>query len=126
MAKPRRCWCATATPALGQHGYERPGASDALYVEALAAPDTINTMLEKTLGSFAEQSRLKDVLPTDSGDAEDMVAEFAQAGVDDAALAALLQREGTEAFTKSRNDLMSCLAAKSVTLKKTHPAGGRR
>jgi transaldolase len=59
-----------------------------------------------------------DVLPADGGDAEEVLAEFAQAGVNDAALAAALQREGTESFTKSWNDLLDCLTSKSVALKR--------
>jgi transaldolase len=83
-------------------------------------------MPENTLQAFAEHRRLKDVLPTDGGDAEDILAEFTQAGVNDAVLAAHLQREGTESFTKSWNDLLDCLASKSVTLKRLDRTGGKR
>jgi transaldolase len=118
-ARPQRLlWASTGT--------KDPKASDALYVEALAAPDTVNTMPEDTLQAFAEHGRVKDVLPADGGDAEEILAEFAKAGVNDAALAAELQREGTESFAKSWNDLMDCLASKSVTRNTTPPAGGRR
>lgn len=117
-ARPQRLlWASTGT--------KDPKASDTLYVEALAAPDTVNTMPENTLQAFAEHGRPKDVLPPDGGDAEDTLAEFTQAGVHDTALAAQLQREGTESFTKSWNDLMECLASKSVTLTTTPPAGRR-
>ena len=57
-------------------------------------------------------------MPRDGGDAEQVLAQFAQAGVDDSALAEQLQREGTEAFDKSWNDLMDCLRSKSEQLKK--------
>lgn len=117
-ARPQRLlWASTGT--------KDPTASDTLYVDTLAAPDTINTLPEKTLQAFAEHGRVTDVLPVDGGDAEQVITEFAQVGVDDAALAAVLQREGTESFTKSWNDLLTCLASKSVTLKRPDRAGSK-
>jgi len=113
----RLLWASTGT--------KDPEASDTLYVEALAAPDTINTMPEKTLHAFAEHGEVKIALPTDGGDAEEVLGAFAQAGVDDAALAAQLQREGTQSFDKSWNDLMNCIALKSDLLKKVAQAGGK-
>ena len=93
-ARPQRLlWASTGT--------KDPEAPDTLYVEALAAPDTINTMPEKTLLAFADHGEVKGVLPVDGGDAEAVLAEFSADGVDDAALAAQLQREGAEAFAKS-------------------------
>ena len=114
----RLLWASTGT--------KDPQASDTLYVEALAAPDTVNTLPEKTLHAFAEHGRARDVLPVDGGDAEEVLAEFARAGVNDAALAAALQREGTESFTKSWHDLLDRLASKSVTLKPLDRAGEKR
>ena len=102
----------------GSTGTKDPGASDVLYVEALAAPETINTIPEKTLRAFADHGRVKGVLPEDAGDAEQVLAEFSRAGVDTRELAEQLQREGAEAFNKSWNDLMACLRSKSETLKK--------
>ena len=102
----------------GSTGTKDPGASDVLYVEALAAPETINTIPEKTLLAFADHGRVKGVLPEDAGDAEQVLAEFSRAGVDTRELAEQLQREGAEAFNKSWNDLMACLRSKSETLKK--------
>ena len=54
-----------------------------------------------------------------------MLGAFAQAGGDDAALAAQLRREGTQSFDKSWNDLMNCIALKSDLLKKVAQAGGK-
>jgi transaldolase len=102
----------------GSTGTKDPAAPDTMYIEALAAPDTINTIPEPTLLAFADHGHVKGVLPADGGDAEKVLAEFARAGVDDAALAAELQREGAEAFSKSWNDLMQCLASKSEMLKR--------
>ena len=102
----------------GSTGTKDPDASDVMYVEALAAPETINTIPEKTLLAFADHGQVKGALPDDGGDAEQVLAEFSKAGVDIAELAERLQREGAEAFNKSWNDLMSCLRTKSETVKK--------
>jgi transaldolase len=103
----------------GSTGTKDPAAPDVMYVEALAAPDTINTMPDKTLLAFADHGKVKGVLPRDGGDAEDMLAEFRRAGVNDATVADELQREGAESFDKSWNDLMNCITAKRALLKKT-------
>jgi len=75
-------------------------------VKALAAPDTINTMPEKTLLAFADHGELEGVLPVDGGDAETVLAEFAKAGIDDKKLAADLQSEGADSFVSSWQDLL--------------------
>jgi transaldolase len=104
-ARPQRLlWASTGT--------KDPSASDTLYIEALAAPDTINTIPDKTLLAFADHGRLRGELPADGGDAESTLAEFERAGVDENALAEQLLREGTQAFDKSWSDLMECIASK--------------
>lgn len=113
--KQRLLWASTGT--------KDPDASDTLYIEALAAPDTIDTIPEKTLRAFADHGALNGVLPLDGGDAEAVLAEFARLGVDNVALAAQLQREGTQAFNKSWEDLMQSIAVKSTTLKTMAKAG---
>ena len=108
-ARPQRLlWASTGT--------KDPAAPDTLYVDALAAPDTVNTMPEKTLHAFADHGRLQAVMPLDGGDAENVLAEFAHQGVDQTQLAAQLQREGAEAFTKSWRDLLDVIASKSAVL----------
>jgi transaldolase len=90
-----------------------------LYVEALAAPDTIDTMPEKTLRAFAEHGALKGAMATDGGDAEVVLARFAQAGIDVDALALRLQADGAQAFVKSWKELLQCIAEKSTALAAT-------
>ena len=110
----RLLWASTGT--------KDPHAQDTMYIEALAAPDTINTIPDKTLLAFADHGKLKGVMPLDGGDAEEVLAQFARLGIDDAALAAELQREGAEAFDKSWRDLLELIASKSATLEKIgHP-----
>lgn len=110
-ARPQRLlWASTGT--------KDPEASETLYIEALAAPDTINTMPEKTLLAFADHGKVGSELPADGGDAEALLAEFARAGVDAAALAGELQIEGALSFDKSWRDLLDCIASKSALLMK--------
>jgi transaldolase len=97
-------------------GTKDPEAPDTLYVEALAAPFTVNTMPDSTLLAFADHGEVSDPIPADGGDAEQVLAEFEAAGVDVAELAARLQREGGDAFDKSWNELMQSIEEKSREL----------
>ena len=97
-------------------GSKDPKASDTMYVEALAAPDTINTMPEKTLLAFAAHGALNLTLSRDGGDCEAVLARFAKAGVYIDALAAKLQIDGARAFVKSWQELMQLIATKSQAL----------
>ena len=113
-ARPQRLlWASTGT--------KDPTAPDTLYVEALAAPDTINTIPDKTLAAFADHGTVKGALPLDGGNADAVLAEFARAGVDATALAGQLQREGTESFDKSWAALLDRLVAKRTTLAQRDP-----
>ena len=114
----RLLWASTGT--------KDPAAPDTLYLEALAAPNTINTIPEKTLLAFADHGTVSGTMAADGGDAEKVLAAFAQAGVDEAALATQLQREGVESFSKSWSDLMVVIATKSATLVKSQSGGGAR
>ena len=105
----RLLWASTGT--------KDPKASDILYVKALAAPFTVNTMPEGTLKALAGHTSLGSLLPADGGDCEKVLAEFAKAGVDVDALAARLQDEGAQSFVKSWDDLISVIASKSAALK---------
>jgi transaldolase len=114
-ARPQRLlWASTGT--------KDPDAPDTLYVEALAAPDSINTIPEETLSAFADHGRVEGVMPPDGGDAEAVLGEFTRAGVDDTALAARLQREGTASFDKSWKDLLDRVAVKRAMLAQRDPA----
>jgi transaldolase len=97
-------------------GTKDPEASDTLYIEALAAPDTINTMPEKTLLAFADHGKVGEPIPADGGDASKTMAEFAEAGVDTDELAARLQEEGKKAFSDSWRDLLETIRSESARL----------
>ena len=74
-ARPQRLlWASTGT--------KDPKASDVLYVKALAAPFTVNTMPEATLKALADHGEIGAILPADGGDCEEVLAQFAKAGID--------------------------------------------
>jgi transaldolase len=106
----RLLWASTGT--------KDPKASDILYVKALAAPFTVNTMPDGTLKAFADHGEVGEILRPDGGDCEKVLAAFGKAGVDIDALAGRLQKEGAESFVKSWNDLMACVEAKSTAMRK--------
>jgi transaldolase len=105
----RLLWASTGT--------KDPKASDVLYIKALAAPFTVNTMPEATLKALADHGELGAILPPDGGDCEEVLAQFAKAGIDVNALAALLQDEGAKSFVKSWDELMAVITSKSASLK---------
>jgi transaldolase len=104
-ARPQRLlWAST--------GVKDPALPDTLYVQALAAPETINTLPEKTLLAFADHGQVGQALPADGGYADAVLEEFRREGVDDEALAQRLQREGVEAFATSWHAMLSRIREK--------------
>jgi transaldolase len=97
-------------------GTKDPQAADTLYVNALAAPLTVNTMPEATLKAFADHGEVGAVIPADGGDCEAVIAAHERAGIDVAALAARLQEEGAKAFVASWNELLGVVRAKRAAL----------
>ena len=103
-ARPQRLlWASTGT--------KDPDASDVLYIEAFAAPLTVNTMPEKTLLAFADHGVVGEHMPADGGDSDAVLAAFAAAGVDVDALAARLQLEGAQTFADSWRELLETIAS---------------
>jgi transaldolase len=97
-------------------GTKDPEASDTLYIEAFAAPDTIDTMPDKTLEAFADHGKVGDPIPEDGGDADEVMQANRDAGVDTDALALKLQKDGAEAFVKSWTDLLDTIKSESERL----------
>jgi transaldolase len=106
----RLLWASTGT--------KDPKASDILYVKALAAPFTVNTMPEGTLRAFGGHGEVGEVLAADGGDCGPVLQGFVKAGIDVDALATRLQDEGAASFAKSWNDLMACIKSKSAVMRK--------
>jgi transaldolase len=106
----RLLWASTGT--------KDPKASDTLYVRALAAPFTINTMPDATLKAFGDHGQVGELLAPDGGDYEEVLASFVKAGIDIDALATKLQNDGAASFVKSWNDLMASIETKSSVMRK--------
>jgi transaldolase len=110
-ARPQRLlWASTGT--------KDPKASDTLYIKALAAPFTVNTMPEGTLQALAAHGEVGTTMPADGGNCEELLGRFAGAGIDVNALAARLQEEGATSFVNSWNDLIAVIGSKSAVLKR--------
>ncbi len=110
-ARPQRLlWASTGT--------KDPKASDVLYIKALAAPFTVNTMPEGTLKALADHGELSEIMSADGGDCEAVLDQFAKAGTDVYALAAKLQEEGAKSFVASWKDLMGVIDSKCAAIQK--------
>ena len=110
-ARPQRLlWASTGT--------KDPSTSDLLYIKALAAPFTVNTMPEGTLNALAEHGELEGILPADGGDCEKVLAGFAEAGIEIDELGVQLQDEGAKSFVKAWEELMECISSKCVAVSK--------
>ena len=101
LERPRRQGARLQRLLFASTGTKDPEASDTLYIEAFAAPDTINTMPDKTLKAFADHGKVGEPLPADGGDAEEVFQAHREQGIDTDALALKLQKDGAEAFVKS-------------------------
>ena len=108
-ARPQRIvWASTGT--------KDPSASNILYVKALAAPYTVNTMPEATLQALSKEKKLGSIMPAGGGDCEEILAEFAAAGIDLDALATRLQADGAKSFVNSWNALMDVIVSKGAAI----------
>ncbi|MER5392926.1 transaldolase [Saccharopolyspora sp. NPDC002686] len=109
----RLLWASTRT--------KDPDASDTLYVHGLAAPFTVNAMPDETLKAFYDHGEVGEPMPVDGNGCDAMLARFAEAGVDVAALAAKLQSDGAASFVASWNDLLACISAQRDALVRPYP-----
>jgi len=107
----RLLWASTST--------KNPDAPDVLYINALAAPFTINTMPEATLHAYADHGQVSTLMAADGGDAEQTLTAFERAGIDHRALADQLQRDGAATFDKSWRSLLTSIASKRQQLSAT-------
>jgi transaldolase len=91
-------------------------ATDTLYIEALAAPNTVNTMPEETLRAYADHGTFEGVLPASGGDCDEILMAHEKAGVDVNGLAQQLQADGAKSFVASWQDLLKSIGSKSKAL----------
>lgn len=90
-------------------GTKDPKVSDVLYIAALAAPNTIDTIPEKTLLAFADHGKLAGTLPRGGGDHEAVLDNLRMAGIDLEQLAADLQSQGAKSFDESWRNLLGAI-----------------
>jgi transaldolase len=114
----RLLWASTST--------KDPKAPDDLYVHALGAPFTVNTVPEGTLRAFLDHGHPGKAMPTDGGDSEAILARFRAVGVDVDALAAKLQSDGAKGFVDAWNDLTAHIDAQSAALGAATASKGSR
>jgi transaldolase len=93
-----------------------PRAPDTLYIQAFAAPNTVNTMPDETLLAFSDHGTVDGVLSPDGGDYASVLAEYKKAGIDIVALAQKLQDDGAKAFVQSWQDLLKAIETKCLAL----------
>ena len=105
----RLLWASTST--------KDPKAPDTLYVHALGAPLTVNTMPDSTLKAFFDHGHVGTPMPADGGDSESVLAQFADSGVDLSALASKLQTDGASSFVDAWHDLMAHIDEQSAALR---------
>ncbi len=94
-------------------GTKDPTKPDTYYVEALAAPETVNIMPQPTLDAFVGHGHIRDLPPEDARGADEVIAQVEALGIDVADLAGRLQREGADAFVKSWSDLMASMESRT-------------
>jgi len=88
-------------------------APDIMYISALAAPFTVNTMPEETLVAFGDHGQVGPMVPADGGDCDQVMKELGESGTDPVELASLLQQQGADAFAKSWRSLLECIKGKA-------------
>ncbi|HXT43552.1 MAG TPA: transaldolase [Pseudonocardiaceae bacterium] len=113
-ARPQRVlWASTST--------KDPTFPDTYYLGRLAAPDTINTMPEKTLLAFANHGGPVELMQPDYAAAEHCIAQVAAHGIDIDGLGELLQRQGARAFEADWATLLEAISTKITQLSAEAP-----
>ena len=105
-ASPQRClWASTST--------KNPAYSDVLYVDQLIGPETVNTMPLETIEAFQDHGTVAETLTEGVAEAQALLGELADAGVDYDDVVATLEREGVEKFADSFAMLRDGIATRS-------------
>ena len=99
-------------PLWASTGTKDPAYSDVLYVERLIAPGVVNTMPEQTLRAFADHGNVGRALDTDLTEAERVLADTAEEGLDLDVITATLEHDGVRSFCGSYDELLACIDSK--------------
>jgi transaldolase len=99
-------------PLWASTGVKDPALPDTLYVTELAAPDTVNTMPEKTLEATFDHAPVHgDAVSGTYDDARQVLAEIEKLGISIVEVTTLLEREGVDKFIVSWNELLDIVTA---------------
>ncbi|MCZ6825016.1 MAG: bifunctional transaldolase/phosoglucose isomerase [Gemmatimonadetes bacterium] len=115
-ARPQRMlWASTST--------KNPLYDDIRYVEPLIGPDTVNTMPNATIDAFADHGHVATTVTEEVEEAERMLAELAEVGIDFERVTWQLENEGVQKFIDPFDQLMETIAERMrVTLGEIAPA----
>ena len=104
-------------PLWASTGVKNPDYDDTMYIAQLVAPDTVNTMPEKTMDAYGDHGRLGSPVQKEYESAAATMQALRDAGVDMDDVFLTLEREGVEKFEKSWEELLGTvrdqLAAKA-------------
>jgi len=94
-------------PLWASTGVKNPDYSDTLYVTELVAPNTVNTMPEKTIDAVADHGEVKgDTVTGKSAAAQAVFDKLAAVGIDLPDVFVVLENEGVEKFVDSWTELL--------------------
>lgn len=105
----RPLWASTST--------KNPAYRDTMYVDELIGPHTVNTLPDATLEAFDHHGCIARTLDADIAQAQHIWQAIAEIGVDHAAVAQQLEREGVNSFQKSFDELLAALTTKAAALR---------
>lgn len=91
-------------------GTKNPDYSDLLYVEALVAPETINTLPDKTLAALRDHGRIRNGIGAGLEEARSHYAKLVSLGIDMEQVGLVLQKEGVESFAAAFDKLLALMA----------------
>lgn len=97
----RVLWASTST--------KDPALSDVLYVESLIGKDTINTLPLETIDAFRDHGKAAKILTTDLDEADRILAEVKEKGIDMDEITQKLENEGIEKFNEAYEKLLKSI-----------------
>jgi transaldolase len=100
----RLLWASTST--------KNPDYSDTLYVDELIGPQTVNTMPPNTIDAFRDHGTVAPTLEQGLDEAQLVLDNLAELGIDLDEITEKLQVDGVAAFAKSFDALLASLDEK--------------
>jgi transaldolase len=107
-------WCLWASTST-----KNPAYPDVLYVDTLIGRETVNTMPEETILAFQDHGRPELTLEQGVEDAERLLVDLADAGIDYDDVTRTLENEGVQKFADSFEQALAGIRAKQSQLVST-------